>query len=174
MDREEMLFRQYEKIVDLFMSESRTAWELVSIYVGIQIALFSAIALIFIQQASHAKTIAYIIVSLAGIISSLAWVLIQYRAKMWRDNWLLAGLRIERELANEGKKFLENHLVIFGFENLVREKKQALELFGEEIRYRNQRWHEKLGALRLPHIAMHVLTVVWLGILIWELTAKLL
>ena len=61
---------------------------------------------------------------------------------MWRDNWLLYGLRIERELRTNGIK-----LNIFEFENRVRDKKIALDLINNEIKDRSQRWKEKIGAL---------------------------
>jgi hypothetical protein len=41
MDYEEILIREYEKIIDLFSSESRTAREHVSIWIAIQVGLGS-------------------------------------------------------------------------------------------------------------------------------------
>lgn len=86
---------------------------------------------------------------------------------MWRDNWFLKGLKLERELKSKCIT-----LNIFELEHLGRTKNLALELFEDKdedvIRHRNQRWYEKIG-LKWAHYAMFVLGLFWLVILIYEI-----
>jgi len=160
---EEPLLREYEKTVDLFMSEDRTAWELVSIWIVLQVGLFSAFALLLSQQVRWGS-IGYLILFSAGAITSLAWGFMQFRSKMWRENWLLFGLTLERQLKERCIM-----LNIFEFEHLVREEGIALEFFEGEIRRRNQAWWERIGALRLPHWAMFISAFVWFVLFLFSL-----
>ena len=99
-----------------------------------------------------------------GSISSLAWGLMQYRSKMWRENWLLFGLKLERKLNYRGIS-----TKIFGFEYEVRKKKKALEVFEGQIRKREQGFFESFGALRLAHIAMFIFSIIWFALFIGSL-----
>jgi len=159
---EEALLREYEKVADLFMSESRTAWELLSIYMIVQVGLVSAIV-VLLSEGVSVTPFGYPILFPAGSLFSFAWFFMFYRNKMWRDNWFLLGLRTERQLRDRGIV-----LDIFQTEHLGREK-LALELFDEEIRYRNQRWHEKIGGLRVAHYAMFAVGVVWFMLFLYFL-----
>lgn len=165
MDIEEALLREYEKIVDLFMNESRVAWELVSIYMAVQMGLLSALV-ITLSRGIPLLTLGYwwMFLLLAGAISSFAWFFMLYRNKMWRDNWLLEGLRLERQLRSR-----DITLNIFELEHFVKERKFALEWFKDEVRYRNQRWHERIGSLRVARYAMLVLGFLWLSFLLYEI-----
>jgi len=156
MDTEEALLREYEKIIDLFMFQSREAWELVAIYMAVQIGLASAIVLLLSSERLASVSFGFSILFLAGAISSLAWGVMQYRNLMWRMNWLLAGLRLERQLNESG--IMVN---IFETERLAREEKKVLEFFEGKIRFRYQRWWERIGMLRLVHYAMLVLAILW-------------
>jgi hypothetical protein len=155
MSTQNALLREYEKVVDLFLSEGRTAWELVSIWVVIQVGLGSAVALLHAQNISWGSD-AYLILLFSGAISSLLWFLVQCRAKMWRENWLFYGLRLERWLNQTGLT-----LGIFEFECKVREGKRALELFDDKVRERGQNMWESLGALRIAHVFMLVMLAIW-------------
>jgi hypothetical protein len=165
---EDVLLREYEKIVDLFISEGRIAWELVSIYVALQVGLISGVVVLLSNKAPWFLFQTLFFLALA---SSIVWFFMQYRAKMWRDNWLLAGLRMERRLKARGLVF-DPEFSIFEIENRVRRHKLALELSDDKglhynnIRYRNQRWCEKSGALRVAHDGMILLALVWGALLI--------
>lgn len=177
-NRDNDLFHEYKAMIDLFISENRTAWELVSIYIALQAGLLSAFALVFVQQTQHVKTIAYLIISLTGAISSGAWAMMQSRSRMWRSNWLLAGLQIERTLSAKGR-ISDLNFAVFGIEHHVRECREALTiqprmLFEGKIEYRDQEWCERAGALRFPHYAMYILTFIWLCIFLYELLIKFL
>jgi len=164
MSAEDALLREYEKIVDLFMNESRIAWELVSIYMAVQGVLLSALV-ITLSRGVHLLTLGYwwLGLFLGGAVSSFAWFFLFYRSKMWRANWLLKGLRLERQLRNRGLT-----LNIFELEHCVRTEKSALEYFKGEVRYRSQRWYERIG-LGAAHCAMLVLGLIWLSFLLYEI-----
>jgi len=150
---------EYEKALDLWDSEGRVAWELVSIYVAVQAGLASVFALLYNQYKS--LTISLIILAGAGALSSFAWLFILYRARMRRENWFFLGLRMERQL------FIDHRFHIFEVENAVRRDSCALKLSRcshprEEIAFRDQRWYEKSGALRIAHLATPFVGVVWI------------
>jgi hypothetical protein len=166
LDAEDALVREYQITAELFMNESRISWELVSMWIVLQGGLISAVVLLHSVHATWGSS-GYLILFSAGTVSSFAWGLMQYRAKMWRDNWLLFGLRLERQLKERNIP-----LQIFGFEHLVREKKKVLELFDDEIRERNLRLQERFGALKLPHGAMFVLAVVWFILILASFLVK--
>jgi hypothetical protein len=167
MTVEEALLREYEKTVDLFIGEDRIAWELVSIYMAVQIGLASAVVVIYTKELGNLSVIGFRIFCLAGFVSSLAWFFIQYRSKMWRENWLLTGLKIERELKDRGIR-----LDLFETEYRIRKKIVALELFDDKIRYRQQYLHERIGALRVAHYSMFVLGIIWLVALFFSITVN--
>jgi len=167
MSNERAGLLEYEKTVDLFMSEGRIAWELVSIWMVLQVGLGSAIVLLHVQRATWGS-IGYSILFSAGAISSLAWGFMQFRSKIWRENWLLYGLRLERELNARDMR-----LNLFEFEHRVRKKRIALGLVNNEIRERNQRWYEEIGALRLAHWGMFVLAIVWFIFLLLNLLVQM-
>lgn len=52
------LLREYEKIIDLLMNESRMAWELLSIFMAVQMGLISAFAII-LSKGVHLLTLGY-------------------------------------------------------------------------------------------------------------------
>lgn len=169
LDHQDALFREYEKTIELWIDEGRSAWELVSIYMAVQVGLASVFAFLFTQNSPNFGSLRYSSVFLAGIFSSLAWFLILYRARMRRENWFFLGLRMERELRDRGVfRDRDHRFNIFEVENAVRNKRLALESFKdrcckeEEIRFRHQRWYEKLGALWLAHVSISVIGIVWL------------
>ena len=166
MDTEEALLREYEKVVDLFKSELRLVWELVSIYMLVQVGLFSTIA-VLLSEGKPFTPFGYPLLFPAGAISSFAWFLMLYRSKIRRDNWFLVGLRTERRLRNSGIT-----LDIFQTEFRVKEDKLALEYFKSEdiIRFRNLRWFERIGAVRVAHYAMLFVGIVWLTVFFYFLS----
>lgn len=165
---EEGLLREYERTIELFLGESRIAWQLVSIWVVVQVGLGSAVALFYTQQ-TVSGSFGYLVLLFSGMLSNLAWIVIQYRAKMWRENWLLYGLRLEKQLHQLGI-----NVNIFGFEQKVREKMIALEYFDSQVRERDQRLREKFGALRISHFAMLIVFALWLILLLASLFGELM
>ena len=179
LDTDDILIREYEKIVDLFISEGRAAWELISIWGVIQVGLISGFILFYTSipasiQGNNLGDIRYLIFSFAGVGSNFLWFFMQCRSKMWRENWLLAGLKLERQL-RIGERIIDNGncYSIFEVERLVTKKKQTLELsedpctHQQEIRYRDQKWREKIGALKLAHWSMVLLGIGWTGFAIY-------
>jgi hypothetical protein len=162
---EDALLRQYVKTVDLYMHEDRIAWELVSIYLALQVGIVSAIALLFTQYEAYLGTFRYALLFFAGGVSSLFFFFALYRSLMWRENWYLAGLRIERQLDPNPD------LPDFGIFGIMRRSrshdKWKLKLFNDEdfsfrnIRFRDQRLRERGGALKLFHVAMLIFSILW-------------
>jgi hypothetical protein len=122
---------QYEKTVDLYVHEDRVAWDLVSIYMVVQVGLISAVAALFVAFKSYLGTFRFVFLFLAGFFYSFLWFFAFWRSLMWRQNWYLAGLRIERELV-ERRLIRDSSLISFGtFEIMRRSSKKvkwALEL----------------------------------------------
>jgi hypothetical protein len=92
---------------------------------------------------------------------------------MLRDNWILHGFDLERQLNEYMRKQSERsmndthtELKIFDLEMHAREEKKALEYFKNDgkVRYRYQRWWEKIGSLRLAHDSMLALTILWFSL----------
>jgi hypothetical protein len=102
---ENALLREYEKVIDLWIGEDRSAWELVSIYMAVQGGLASVSALLYTQSSHDLASLRYLAVFLIGAVSSFAWFFILWRAKMRRENWFLVGLATEQELADRRVKF---------------------------------------------------------------------
>lgn len=175
MDNEQALLREYEKVVGLFTSEDRTAWELVSIYWVIQVGLISALVLT-LEKFTVIEILRYRwFIFLIGGVVSLAWFFIQCRSHMWRENWLNFGLDLERQLNKCMRKQSERcmkepciELDIFEFEQRVREDKKAKEFFKNEniVRERKQKWWEQFGALRLTHWSTVFIAIIWFGLLL--------
>jgi hypothetical protein len=142
------------------MNESKIAWELISIFFVFQGVLASAAALMYTQEITDLRP--YLVLFLMASVSSFLWFMMQYRAKLWRESWLLLGLKVERELKQSG--LVSNpDWHIFGLEQKIRDEKLVLELFKptNEIRFRHQRCFEKVGALRIAHGSMLALGFIW-------------
>jgi hypothetical protein len=164
------LLEEYEKAIDLWIAEGRSAWELVSIFMVVQVGLISVLVLLYNQASGSMGSIRFLLVSLAGVISSFAWFFILYRARMRRENWFFLGLRMERRL------FISRRFRIFAVEHAVRIEKKALEYFrnDDEIRFRDQRYFEKAGALRVAHWSTFVIGIGWLILLIIFVTFRII
>lgn len=169
-EEKDFLLHEYDKIVDLFISEGRAAWESVNIYMVLQGVLISTVVVFSTQCCIESKTIGYLVLFLAGATSSFVWFFMQYRSVMWRENWILAGLKVERELKERIK--IEDDpfkFAIFEIEIRARKRKEALELFEDKaaycqknaIRYRNQMWCERIGSLRPLHWSMLIMGILW-------------
>jgi hypothetical protein len=169
---QDALLLEYEKLIDLLQSEGRISWELVSIYIVIQTGLASAVAVLLAVAPFNMGNLRFLFLSLAGLFSSFGWCLIRYRANMRRENWFLAGLRHERQLVDSGI-LIRSDFNIFEIERIVKERKNALELFNNEIRFRRLHWYEKIGALRLTHWAMFLIGIGWLTLIIISLVQRL-
>jgi len=65
------------------------------------------------------------------------------------------------------------YLPIFEFERLVTKENKALELFDKTVRERNQKWWEKIGALRLAHWASFLVAAIWFVLLLYNLLVRL-
>jgi hypothetical protein len=161
--QERALLEEYREILDFLLSESRIAWELVSIYMVVQAGLGSIFA-ILLSRNSNVMFPVNSFVFLIGFLSSLLWVSMMYRSRLRRKHWLYAGWRLERQLRDRGLA-----LDVFEMEYRVSERKLALEFFENEIRWRNQEWYERIGALRAAHYIMIGLTIFWLFLLLVSL-----
>lgn len=148
---EELLFEEYKKIVDLLMHEDRLAWELVSIYIALQIGLISALIITNSFQILLA-------IGVIGAFSSFIWWLVLNRSRIWRENWFLAGLGIERQ--SREKLMVDSKHDIFEIMSHATRKGEVLEMFDNEIRYRRIHPWEKT-ALKYLHHSMFLLLIVW-------------
>jgi len=165
--QERVLLEEHREILDFLLSESRIAWELVSIYIVVQVGLGSIIAVLLSRDSGFSFPVNSS-VFLVGFLSSLLWVFMMYRSKLRRKHWLYAGWKLEWQLRDRGLA-----LDVFEKEYYVSEKKLAFEFFEfedkKEIRWRNQGWHERIGALRAAHWIMIGLTIFWFILLLVSL-----
>ena len=161
---------EYEKVIDLWVSEGRVAWELVSIYIAVQAGLASVFALLYTQYPHDSKSLIFSLIFLAvvGVVSSFAWLFILYRARMRRENWFCLALRMERELYRRVFRDRDARFHIFAVELAVRIEGKALEYFRneDEVRFRYQRWYERIGATRIAHLATLFIGGFWVLVLL--------
>ena len=156
---EEILMCEYEKVVDMWAHEDKAAWELVSIWVVLQVGLISAVSVLYVQKVSwNAPALGILFV--AGAITNFAWVFILYRAKVRRNNWFCIGLEFERHLNGE------NRFGIFEIERRVIEEETTLELYNGTVRERHLRFYEKSGALKFVHYGMFLMLIGWAVLII--------
>lgn len=94
--------REYEKCFDFVLHQDRIAWELISIYLAIQIGLISGIAILYSTGKSMIATTAFQAFFVMGSLISFIWFFILYRNKLWRGIWQLKCLQIEKELKKAG------------------------------------------------------------------------
>ena len=99
---EEVLLREHEKCFEFVLHQDKIAWELISIYLAIQIGLISGISILFSTTKSATATAALQAFVVMGSLVSFIWFFILYRNKLWRDVWQLKCLQIEKELKQFG------------------------------------------------------------------------
>ncbi len=162
---------EYEKIIDLFINENRTSWELVSIYLVVQIGLLSVGVVLYTNAYHNISNLKYLFLFITGAVSSFVWFLMQSRARMKRENWYYAGLRIEKRLG-DSDILHDSRFCVFEIERQARDGKLALELFENEVRFRKQRLQERIGALGLAHWAMPIWGLIWTGLIILSLIQR--
>jgi hypothetical protein len=173
----EWLRLQYNNAIELFMGENRISWELVSIYLLVQVGLVSAVAVLFTLPSSRLGNIRFMVIFTVGAASSVVWYFIHSRSRMRRENWMLVALKNERRLA-QLHYVRDREFGIFEIEDSCRNEGLALELFKRdcqsrgEIRLRRQRWTEKHGALKLIHWGMLVVALIWLVLLMLSIVDR--
>jgi hypothetical protein len=135
------------------------ALDLSSIWVALQVGLGSAVALLYVQEASWGS-LGYLFFFVTGAITNVAWFFMLSRARVRRDNWSLFGLELEKQLADVAR------LRIFEIERSLHEQRSALELFDDAVRERRVHFWEKPGVSRIVHIGVVVMSFVWTALVL--------
>ena len=154
---EEVLLKEHEECFEFVLHQDRIAWELISIYLAIQVGLISGISILFGTGKSAIATAALQAFVVMGSLVSFIWFFILYRNKLWRDVWQLKCLQIEKELKQCGVAIS----ILKTFYDVL-EHKYKLVKVNEEVRREPLSVLEKLPTLGVITWSMPAIGFGWI------------
>lgn len=96
-DETEVLLKEHEELVSLFVHESKIKWNLISVYVALSVGLVSAVG-VLIQREEIYRIGAVSFLCLMGSLFSFAGALLLQRNQQRTSKWVEEGIRVEKAL----------------------------------------------------------------------------
>ena len=152
MNTEEALVEKYKQLLAFYLHEDKLAWDLVYIYIGINSALVSALAIILSTKGTS-TTIMYML-CFGGVIINLAMGLILNRNRVHHDSLRFQAGIVEKMLEKMGLSFQ-----MFRTEELIRKEKKVLK--SDEGEYRKLKFWERIPSLVLIRSSVITTVAFW-------------
>jgi len=149
MNEEEVLLKERDVFIRLYIHEDRVCWNLISLFVAVNVGLASAFAAIVSWQNIQFNLLLTIsVVALVGFVANLMGVALFYRNKIYRKSRLSDVLTIENKMKEKG-------ITVETVE--VCEEKI---LNSEENRF--LKWLKRRGNLDKAHRWPFAIAIIWL------------
>ena len=96
-DRIEMLLKEHEELVSLYIHESKVKWNLISVYIALSVGLVSAVT-VLIQREEIARLGAASFLCFMGFLFSCVSALLFKRNQDQTSEWIDKGIEVEKTL----------------------------------------------------------------------------
>lgn len=132
-----VLLKKHAELVSIYMHQNKIEWNLISVYIALNVGLFGAIATLFQVALEEKRMGAIVFLCILGFLFSLG------------------GLKLFQRVSNQTLEWIEEGKVV---EKALREKGMTVELFEKMKRFPEERLKIENGMLALA--------IVWLLVII--------
>lgn len=165
MDEIEVLVKQYDSFIRLYVDETRVCWNLISIFVALNVGLATVLAHMLPQDLSQIFPHNFPfqpfgrlwIITLVGTMANLIGSALFLRNRAYRERWLRKALNIEEEIKKRGINLSETIKITNDFEGF----------------HKIFKWLMQRAKLDNAHRWSLVLAILWIIISLWALFVAL-
>lgn len=104
MNDEEILIKEHEELIQLFIHEDKLAWDLISYFIVVNIGILSVMAVLLSQNSVFSQFI-FVALSVVGGVFGLFWFTVRRRSEKHRNLVRDKTREIEAQLKNVFIKF---------------------------------------------------------------------
>lgn len=160
MDEEEILLKEHDVLIRLYMHEDKVFWNLSSLFVAVNVGLATVFAMIvswphsaygLFENAFSTMTL----VATVGLLANLIGVALFSKNNFHRQKWLSKALNIENEMKRNGRTIE----ILEGFEQKI--------VDSEENRF--LKWFKCRGNLNRAHLWPLAIAIIWLIAIIFSI-----
>lgn len=158
MDKNEVLLREHEELVNLFIHEDNLVWNLIYFFLIINVGLISGTGALISFGVTGIILLLVSLLCLFGAVIAFSWFFTMQRSRIHWEALIFRAEDIERELQKKGLMLATFHSYVIAtfYEKMKYKRKGKGEL-------EDQEWRERVEPIQYLDIIMFLIGIAWAG-----------